>query len=170
MLRLQSQLRRPFLNLVPCIPLYFRCTVSKTYGRKSSAWQRAPARRVVWLELRQRGQPGKFPCGFIYRLPNAIAQINSNIVSNLEKGILNETWLLRGVNIFLTETNPLPFLPQALSDIRLHHLVSGVTCHAPETCLDHIYSNEISQSFASEILVYGPSDHLPVFAVRQHFI
>lgn len=90
----------------------------------------------------------------------------------MEEGILNlnETWLLRGVNIFLTETNPLPFLPQALSDIRFHHLVSGVACHAPETCLDQIYSNEISQSFASEILVYGPSDHLPVFAVRQHFI
>lgn len=127
---------------------------------------------LVWLELRQRGHPGKFPCDFIYRLPNVKVQINSNIVSNLEGGILNpnETWLLGGVNTYLTETNPLPFLPQALSDIRLNHLVSGVTCHAPQACLDHTYSNEISRIFASEILVYGHSHHLPVFAVPQHFI
>lgn len=41
---------------------------------------------------------------------------------------------------------------------------------ASQTSLDHIYSTEISRIVASGILEYGPSDHLPVFAVRQHLI
>lgn len=51
--------------------------------------------------------------GFIYRPSNIKAQINSNIVSNLEGEILNsnETWIPGDVNINLTKTNPLPFLP-----------------------------------------------------------
>lgn len=119
---------------------------------------------LVWLELRQRGHPGKFLCGFIYRPPNVKAQIDSNIISNLEGAILNsnETWLLGDVKIDLTETNPLPFLPQALGNIGLRQLISGVTRPASQTCLDHIYSTEISRIVASGILVYGPSDHLPV--------
>ena len=97
---------------------------------------------LIWLELRQWGHPGKFLCGFIYRPPNVKAQIDSNIVSNLEGAILNsnETWLLVDVNINLTETNPLPSLLQTLSDIGLHQLISGVTRPASQTCLDHIYS------------------------------
>ena len=127
---------------------------------------------LIWLELRQREYRGKFLCGFIYRPPNVNAQIDSNIVSNLEGAILNsnETWLLGDVNINLTETNPLPSLPQTLSNIGLHQLISGVTRPASQTCLDHIYSTEISRIVASGILVYGPSNHLPVFAVRQQFI
>ena len=61
----------------------------------------------------------------------------------------------------------MPSLPQTLSDIGLHHLISGVTHPVSQTCWDHIYSREISRIVASGILVYGPSDHLPVFAVRQ---
>ena len=53
-------------------------------------------------------------------------------------------------------------LPQTLSDIGLHHVISGVTRPVSQTCLDHIYSSKISRIVAS-----GPSDHLPVFAVRQ---
>ena len=116
--------------------------------------------------------PGEFLCGFIYRPPNVKTQIDSNIVSKLEGAILNsnETWLLGDVNINLSETNSLPFLPQALSNIGLHQLISGVTRPASQTCLDHVYSTEISRIVTSGILVYGPSDHLPVFAVRLQFI
>ena len=127
---------------------------------------------LIWLELRQQGHTGKFLCGFIYRPPNANAQMDSNIVSNLEGAILNsnETWLLGDVNINLIETNPLPSLPQTLSDMGLHHLISRVTRPAFQTCLYHICSTEISRIVASGILVCGPSDRLPVFAVRQQFI
>ena len=61
----------------------------------------------------------------------------------------------------------MPSLPQTLSDIGLHHLISGVTHLVSQTCRDHIYSSEISRIVASGILVCGPSDHLPVFAARQ---
>ena len=62
----------------------------------------------------------------------------------------------------LPQTLHMPSLPQTLSDIGLHHVISGVTRPVSQTCLDHIYSSEISRIVAS-----GPSDHLPVFAVRQ---
>ena len=98
--------------------------------------------------------------------------MDSNIVSNLEGAILNsnETWLLGDVNINLIESNPMPSLPQTLSNMGLNHLISRVNRPASQTCLYHIYSTEISRIVASGILVYGPSDHLPVFAVRQQFI
>ena len=114
---------------------------------------------VIWLDLKQRGHPGKFLCGFIYRPPNVKAQMDSNIVSNLGD-----------ININLIGTNPLPSLPQTLNDIGIHQLISGVTRPVSQTCLDHIYSTETSRIVASGILVYGPSDHLPVFAARQQFI
>ena len=125
---------------------------------------------LIWLE--QRGHPGKFLSGLIYRSPNVKAQMDSNIVSNLEGAILNsnETWLLGDVNINLIETKPLPSLPQTLSDMGLHHLISRVTRPASQTCLYHTYSTDISRIVASGILVYGPSDHLPVFLVCQQFI
>ena len=109
---------------------------------------------------------------FIYRPPNVKVQIDSNIVSNLEGAILNsnETWLLGDVNVNLIETNSLPFLPQALSDIGLHQLISGVTHPASQACLDHVYYTKTSRIVASGILVYGSSNHLPVFAVRKQFI
>lgn len=124
---------------------------------------------LIWSDLRQRGHPGKFLCGFIYRPPNFKAQMDSNIVSNLEGAVLNsnETWLLGDININLIGTNPLPSLPQTLNDIGLHQLISGVTRPVSQTCLDHIYSTETSRIVASRILVYGLSDHPPVFAVLR---
>lgn len=64
----------------------------------------------------------------------------------------------------------MPSLPQTLSNIVLHQLISGVTHPASQTCLDHIYSTEISTIVASGILLYGPSNHLQVFEVRQQFM
>ena len=64
----------------------------------------------------------------------------------------------------------MPSLPQTLSNIVLHQLISGVTHPASQTCLDHLYSTEISRIVASGILLYGPSNHLPVFEVRQQFM
>ena len=65
----------------------------------------------------------------------------------------------------LPQTLNMRSLPQILSDIGLHHLISVVNSPVSQTCLDHKYSSEISRIVASGILVYGPSDHLPVFAV-----
>ena len=81
---------------------------------------------LVWLELRTKttGTP-KFLRGFIYRPPNVESDLDSNIVSNLVGAILNSND--RGVAtawckyLNLTETNP--FLPQALSAIRLNQRI-----------------------------------------------
>ena len=95
--------------------------------------------------------------------------MDSNIVSNLEGAVLNsnETWLLGDIKINLIGTNPLPSLPQTLNDIGLDQLISGVTRPVSQTCLDQIYVTETSRIVASRILVYGPSDHPPVFAVLR---
>ena len=62
----------------------------------------------------------------------------------------------------------MPSLPQTLSDIGLHHLISGVTRPVSQTFLDHMHIlSEISRIVASGLLLYGPSDHLLVVAVRQ---
>lgn len=43
-------------------------------------------------------------------------------------------------------SNPLLFLPQAVSNTRLHQLITGtVTRPTSQTCWDYIYSTEISQ-------------------------
>ena len=72
-------------------------------------------------------------------------QIDSNIVSYLEGAILNsnETWLLGDVNINLIETNSLPFLPQALSDIGQDYInfISGVTRHLRPVWITYIPPN-----------------------------
>ena len=107
------------------------------------------------MDLRQRGHPGKFLCGFIYRPPYVKAEMDFNIVSNLERAILNsnETWLLGDIKLNLMGANPLPSLPQTFSNIGLHQLISGVTHPVSQTCLDHTYSNETSRIVASVILV-----------------
>ena len=71
------------------------------------------ARRCFDLEYANLELVWLFLCGFIYRPPYVKAEIDSNIVSNLEEAILNsnETWQLGDVNIDLTKINPLPFLP-----------------------------------------------------------
>ena len=61
-------------------------------------------------------------------------------------------------------------LIQSLNDYGLQQLITGITRPASQSCLDHIYTTDSSKVLASGILNYGSSDHLPVYAVHNHFV
>ena len=114
------------------------CVYKQSHGSSRRCFNLKDANlELVWLELRTNTtETPKFLC--------VESHMDSNIVSNLGGAILNSndrrvaTAWCKYLN--LTETNPLPFLPQALSAIRLNQRIFGDTCPRSQTCLDHIYS------------------------------
>ena len=59
-------------------------------------------------------------------------------------------------------------LIKAVHRMNFTQIVHELTRPVSGTCLDHIYSNHPQRILYASTLNYGPSDHVPIFAVRNY--
>ena len=113
----------------------------------------------------------KYPNNCDYRPPNVKCEVDKKLAENIEQvHMLNcETILTGDFNIdSLNCSNKNQRLVKALKDSKFTQLVTTVTRHASNSCLDHIWSNtpdRIVNIVCPNICI---SDQLPVFRVRLY--
>ena len=123
---------------------------------------------LLWVEV-MPPRCVSFLVGFLYRPPGSTIQTDREIVSNIENVLclITDVYVLGDINMDLMKGINYT-LYNDLIMLGLDQLISEITRPESKSCIDHVYTNNLTNVLISSVMSIGLSDHCPVTVVRKH--